>query len=72
MDTKRIAFLYNTTVKVPSHKFLWSLNFQIGVNFDNISILTPDKNGVPRVDYTVLTNIKNCIFAPQNIVRCKY
>lgn len=67
MDTKRIAFLYNTTVKVPSHKFLWSLNFQIGVNFDNISILTPDKNGVPCVDYTVLTNIKNCIFAPRTL-----
>ena len=67
MDTKRITFLYNTTVNVPSHKFLWSLNFQIGVNFDNISILIPDKNGVPCVDYTVLTNIKNCIFAPRTL-----
>lgn len=67
MDTKRVTFLYNTTVKVPTHKFLWSLNFQVGVNFDNISILTPDKNGVPCVDYTVLTNIKNCIFAPRSL-----
>mgnify|MGYP004645602469 FL=1 len=67
MDTKRITFLYNTTVKVPSHKFLWSLNFQVGVNFDNISILTPDKDTVPCVDYSVLTNIKNCIFAPMGL-----
>ena len=67
MDMKRIAFLYNTTVKVPSHKFLWSLNFQVGVNFDNISILTDDENVVTCVDYTVLTNIKNCIFAPRTL-----
>ena len=58
MDTKRITFLYNTTVKVPSHKFLWSLNFQVGVNFDNISILTDDENVVTCVDYIVFIKIK--------------
>lgn len=67
MDTKRITFLYNTTVKVPSHKFLWSLNFQVGVNFDNVSILTPNKDAVPQIDYSILTNIKNCVFAPRGL-----